>query len=122
MSATVQKVLIAVAILLGLSILWQRYQNDRDFQSWPTAPANLISAEVAQGGGTWRHPSRYYIVETQYTFTVNGTLYSSNLNRIGERRFGNDKDALLALAELKSRPALTVHYKPTNPDLNALSR
>lgn len=114
------KLLIAVAVLLGALVLWQRHATERDFQSWPTVKAHLISAEVARNANPMRR--RYFIVQTSYDFVVDGHLYTSNLSRIGERRYDTDTEALQALAELTSREILKVHYDPSNPERNALAR
>lgn len=120
MKNLISKALIATVIFLGALVLWQRHSDNRDFQNWPTTTVNLTSAEVAQG--RTKHGSRYFIVQTEYDFMVDGRRYTSNLSRIGERRFDTDKEALLALAELKARQNLTVHHDPSNPERNALSR
>jgi len=114
----VKKVLAVVAVLFCANIIWQKISDDSNYQSWPTAPARLISAEVVLGSK--KNGSRYFVVETTYEFMVNGKLYHSDLNKIGVPHFATDEKALQHLDELRSRATLTVHYHPQTPEKNAL--
>ncbi len=116
----VKKALIVVVVLFCAKIGWQIVSDDYSYQSWPTAPARLISAEVAVGSK--KNGSRYFVVQTTYDFTVNGKVYSSGANKIGVPHFATDKKALQHLNELTSRPTLSVHYHPQTPEKNALSQ
>lgn len=116
----VKKALIVVVVLFCAKIVWQQISDDHNYQSWPTAPARLISAEVVIESK--KNGTRYFVVETTYDFTVNGKLYHSDLNKIGVTRFTTDTKALQHLDELKSRTEFTVHYHPQTPEKNALSQ
>jgi len=116
----VKKVLAVAAVLFCANIIWQKISDDHNYQSWPTAPARLISAEVAVGSK--KNGSRYFVVQTTYDFTVNGKVYKSGANKIGVPHFATDKKALQHLDELKSRTEFTVHYHPQTPEKNALSQ
>lgn len=116
----VKKALIVVVVLFCAKIGWQIVSDDYSYQSWPTAPARLISAEVAVGSK--KNGSRYFVVQTTYDFTVNGKVYNSGANKIGVPRFATDKAALQHLEQLTSRPAFIVHYHPQTPEKNTLSQ
>ncbi|MGV8837224.1 MAG: DUF3592 domain-containing protein [Cellvibrio sp.] len=116
----VKKALIVVIVLFFAKIGWQIVVDDYSYQSWPTAPARLISAEVAVGSK--KNGSRYFVVQTTYDFTVNGKVYNSGANKIGVPRFATDQAALQHLDELKSRSTHIVHYHPQTPEKNTLSQ
>ena len=120
MSKIINNLLIVAAVIFFVPYAWQKYSDDRDYKSWPTAPIHLISAEVAVG--RYKHGGRYFVVETDYEFKVDGRVYRSNLSKIGEHRFPSDEGALQYLADLKSRAEIRVHYDPHNPEKNAISR
>jgi len=45
----IKKALLVIVILFFAKYFWQKDSDNRNYQSWPTAPAHLISAEVAVG-------------------------------------------------------------------------
>jgi hypothetical protein len=115
----IKNIILAMIVLFILKTAWQKLADEHNYPSWPTAPIRLISAEVAiSTTSTGRH---YYVVSTTYDFTVDGKLYSSNLNKIGERHFSTDTEALAYLADLKARPVVNVHYDPSDPVRSTIS-
>lgn len=122
MSQLKNKVLVAIVILFA-AFVWQQRSDDKNYKDWPTALAHLTSARVVVGshGRVGGPKSRYFAVETTYEFNVDGKVYYSDLNKIGVPRFDTDKEALLYLNELKSRPVHTVYYHPRTPEKNALN-
>jgi hypothetical protein len=119
----INKALAVVAIIFCVNIIWQKMSDDRNYKSWSTAQARLISAEVvvSSSGRTNQPSGRHFLVETTYDFTVDGKVYNSSLNKIGVPRFSTDKKALVYLKELTSRPEIIVHYHPRNPEKNTLA-
>ena len=124
MSNIFNKAVTLIAVIFAVYFIGQKISDDKNYKSWPTAKARLISAEVVVGSrGRVNQPSgRHFLVETTYDFTVNGRVYRSDLNKIGVPRFATDKKALAYLEELKARPELIVHYHPRTPEKNALAR
>ena len=124
MRKIIDKVLIIAAIIFFVPLGWQKMSDSRNYKSWPTAQARLISAEVVvSSSGLTKQPSgRHYLVETTYDFTVDGKVYRSDLNKIGVPRFSTDKEALAYLKELRARSELIVHYHPRTPEKNTLAR
>src|SRR6188508_902641 len=114
----IKKALSVAVVLFCAKIVWQQYADDRSYQSWPTAPAHLISAEVAVG--SHKHGGRYYVVQTTYEFTVNGRLYQSSINSIGVHHYSTHQEALQHLNELLSHSAHTAYYHPHTPEKNVL--
>jgi hypothetical protein len=123
MSKIINKALAVAAVLFCVHFVWQKISDDRQYKSWPTAQARLISAEVVIGssGRTNQPQGHHFFVETTYDFTVDGKLYRSGLNKIGVPRFSTDTEALAYLEELKSRSEHIVHYHSRNPEKNTLA-
>jgi hypothetical protein len=119
----IKKALIAVVILFCANIIWTKHSDNRNYKSWPTASARLISAKVVIGSaGRTNQPGwSYFTLETKYEFTVDGRIYYSDANKIGVPRFATEKEALSYLNDLTSRSVHTVHYHPRTPEKNALS-
>lgn len=100
--------IISAIIGLGLTFLGVvKFKNANETKSWPVTQGTVTASEVA--GSIKYNPS------VNYTYSVNGTEYSSN--QIGTMNFRtkNKSVAEEVVAKYQAGAAVEVHYNSKNP-------
>ena len=98
-----------LALASGMQKMWRGYAS----QAWPTASAEIVSANMRSGDGG-------YAPDLLYQYTVAGTKHLNNVRHFGTVQAQSEERANELLSRYAAGKKVPVAYFPTDPDVAVL--
>jgi hypothetical protein len=121
-------VLLSVLSLILILVFGSKLQLDRQISGWPNTPgkietAHVHKAVVQSGPSTATRNSTIYVPKIHYSYTVQGTLYQSDIigNRPSYSDMGNG-GAKRFIGHFAAGKTVPVYYNPADPGQAVLEK
>jgi hypothetical protein len=121
-------VFVCAAIFFGLT-LWKNLAEKNDSKTWPFVVGHVTKSYVKEVTERRERTTssiyesvKYYTLEVDYTYEVDGAIYEGSRLRVGGQRYSTEREAAQALDSYEKGTKVNVYYNPKMPFKSAFMR